>query len=149
MCRALAMVVALVLAAVPAVAGLPTVAYQGRPYVELPRLAAHLKGRIEPSANGLHAAVRLADRVIVFTRDRAEVLVDGRALALDAPVRVRGGVWLVPESATGRLTARSQPAAPAITLSELRWRSYPSFTRVVVETSAPLEHSVGAAAGRE
>jgi N-acetylmuramoyl-L-alanine amidase len=117
--------------------------------VELPRLAAHLKGRIEPSTNGLHAAVRLADRVIVFTRDRAEALVDGRVLPLDAPVRVRGGVWLVPESATGRLAGRTPPATPAITLNELRWRSYPSFTRVVLETSAPLEYSVGASAGRE
>ncbi len=39
--------------------------------------------------------------------------------------------------------AAPAPARPAaVTLQELRYRSYPSFTRVVFETSAPLTHRV-------
>jgi N-acetylmuramoyl-L-alanine amidase len=38
--------------------------------------------------------------------------------------------------------APGRDATLSVTLSELRYRSYPSFTRVVVETSAPLEYRV-------
>ena len=71
-------------------------------------------------------------------------------------MRVRKGVWLVPESFVEQVLPQAQPpaAAPrarrrsrapacvargrlraAVTLEELRSRSYPSFTRVVLETT--------------
>src|SRR5207245_1123507 len=85
----------------------------------------------------------------------AQILVNDTPLVLDAPVRVKRGVWLVPESFVGRVlpglapgvavvTAQAGPGAPApaVTLAELRFRSYPSFTRVVVETSGLLTYRI-------
>jgi N-acetylmuramoyl-L-alanine amidase len=82
-------------------------------------------------------------------------------------VRVRGGVWLVPENFLALVLPRVQPgaaasppatapsaaprasAASSITLEELRFRSYPSFTRIVLETSSPLTVRIETSAGKE
>src|SRR5207253_204470 len=89
--------------------------------------------------------LRVPGHVVTFTRNWAQILVNDTPLVLDAPVRVKRGVWLVPESFVGRVlpglapgvavvTAQAGPGAPApaVTLAELRFRSYPSFTRVVL-----------------
>jgi len=118
--------------------------------------------------------------------------VDGVPLVLDAPVVVRKGVWLVPETFMTQLAPKLAPlaatptpappaAAPApaprpapsppviaqapaprpsalpapvspssgVTLEEMRTRSYPSFTRIVLETSAPVTHRVEGGNGKE
>jgi N-acetylmuramoyl-L-alanine amidase len=143
------LVAALLLAAGSADAGLPTVLHEGRTYVELDRLAERLRARLEPGADGTHTSLKINGRQVVFVRNRAEALVDGKPVALDAPVRVQQGVWLVPESVNDRVLPRLQAGAAGVTLQELRFRSYPSYTRVVLETSGPVTYRVEPAAGRE
>lgn len=146
------------LVATTAAARLPTVVHEGRPYVELERVARALGARIETTPDAVRARLTGGRHTVTFTRNWARVIVDGRPVVLDAPVRVRSGVWLVPETfvdrvlpgltAAGAPAARPQAAARA-TLEEVRLRSYPSFTRVVLETSAPVSHRVERAGERE
>jgi N-acetylmuramoyl-L-alanine amidase len=81
---------------------------------------------------------------------------------LDAPVRVKQGVWLVPESFVGRViptlvasatpgaaSARVAAAAAEINLEDVRVRSYPSFTRIVVETSTAVTHRIESSGPKE
>jgi N-acetylmuramoyl-L-alanine amidase len=146
-----------------ATAGPPTVTYEGREYVELSRVAEILKARVDAGAESTEAKLRSPGHVITLTRNWTRVVVDGAPMVLDAPVRVRKGVWLVPETFLGQVLPRVQsaatgappslppraaPAAP-VNLEELRSRSYPSFTRIVLETSAPLGHRVESTAGKE
>jgi N-acetylmuramoyl-L-alanine amidase len=89
------------------------------------------------------------------------VVVDGKPVVLDAPVRVKAGVWLVPEMFVARVLPRlaagtpSPPAAsprmatPPVRLEDLRFRSYPSFTRVVVETAEAVQYRVEPGGSRE
>jgi N-acetylmuramoyl-L-alanine amidase len=149
----------LALCAAPAGAGLPTVTHEGRRYVELSRVAESLKLRVEAPADATQARLRTSTHVVTFTRNWARILLDGSPLLLDGPVVVRKGVWLVPETFMTQVAPRlapapavvvstpaaapaSSPAAGSIGLEDLRSRSYPSFTRIVVETSAPVTHRV-------
>jgi N-acetylmuramoyl-L-alanine amidase len=156
----------------PASAQPPTVRVDGRPYVELARVARTLDTTLEAKASSARAHLRKPGHLVTLTRDRAEVTVNGRRVVLDAPVRVRGGVWLVPAAFMTRVApelraapaaasarapapaparapapaaprpARAASPAPGITLEDLRFRSYPSFTRVVLETSAAVTYRV-------
>ena len=136
---------------------LPVVRHEGRSYVELERVAASIHSRADATPASVRAYLRTSGHTVTLTRNWARVVVDDRPLVLDAPVRVRQGVWLVPDSFIERvgpkLTAGSAVPAPVIipavaipsappsgeaALEELRYRSYPSFTRVVLETSAPV-----------
>src|SRR5437867_347780 len=135
-------------------AGMPTVTHDGRLYVELTRVAASLqKTKLDASAASTRAHLRTGDRVVTLTRNWAQVLVDGKPIVHDAPVRVKRGVWLVPESFVDRvvptLTRVASVAPTEITLEEVRVRSYPSFTRIVVETSAPIAHRIETSGPRE
>jgi N-acetylmuramoyl-L-alanine amidase len=156
----------LVLCAGTAGAGLPTITHEGRSYVELSRVAESLKSRLEATAESTQARLRTASQVVTFTRNWARILVDGAPMVLDAPVVVRRGVWLVPETFMAQVVpklsvaATTTPApllaqgpppssAPAATLEDLRSRSYPSFTRLVVETSLPVTHRLEPAGARD
>src|SRR6059058_4265922 len=144
-------------------ATLPTVTHQGRPYVELRRLADSLnRAGLEARPTSMRARLRFPGHVVTFTRNWSQILVNETPVVLDAPVRVRRGVWLVPESFVGRVlprltagvTVAAAPAAPRapapeVALEELRFRSYPSFTRIVVETSGPLAYRVEAQGAKE
>ncbi|MEX2148402.1 MAG: N-acetylmuramoyl-L-alanine amidase [Candidatus Rokuibacteriota bacterium] len=44
---------------------------------------------------------------------------------------------------------RVAPPPPGATLEELRYRSYPAFTRIVLETSAPISHRVEVSGTKE
>jgi N-acetylmuramoyl-L-alanine amidase len=164
--RARLMTVVLLLVASTAWAGLPTVSHDGHEYVELTRLASLLKARLEARADSPQARLVSQGRVITFTRNWTRITVNGSPIMLDAPVRVRKGVWLVPESFVEQVRPRivsastSAPsAAPApaavvvarmpVALEEVRHRSYPSFTRVVIETSGPLSYRVEAPGTKE
>ena len=169
--RLAATVVLLVLCAGTAGAGLPTITHEGRSYVELSRVAESLKSRLEATAESTQARLRTATQVVTLTRNWARILVDGAPMVLDAPVVVRRGVWLVPETFMAQVVpklsmaatttpapaiaqgppASSAPAAtpPAATLEDLRSRSYPSFTRLVVETSLPVTHRLEPAGARD
>ena len=156
----LAIVVLLVLRAGAAGAGLPTVSHEGRPYVELRRVAASLRSAtLEAPGAAVQARLTTRAHVVTFTRNWSQILVNDTPVVLDAPVRVKRGVWLVPESFVSRVlprlaagppvaTAQAQPSRPpapaeaAVTLEELRLRSYPSFTRIVLETRGPVVHRV-------
>jgi len=150
-----------------AVGGLPTVNYDGLTYVELSRVAESLQSQLDAPAEGQQARLRTGAHVVTLTRNWARVLLDGTPVSLDNPVRVRKGVWLVPESfveqVIPKLTAAAAPppaaatapaASPrpspaAIALEELRTRSYPSFTRVVVETTAPVVYKIESTGPKE
>src|SRR5688572_27782609 len=168
--RARLMAVVLLLVASTAWAGLPTVSHDGHQYVQLSRLAALLKARLEASADSSQARLVSQGRVITFTRNWTRITVNGSPIMLDAPVRVRKGVWLVPESFVEQVRPRivsastaapsaAPSAAPAlaavsaarmpVALEEVRHRSYPSFTRVVIETSGPLSYRVEAPGTKE
>jgi N-acetylmuramoyl-L-alanine amidase len=146
-------------------AGLPTVSHGGKKYVELARLAPLLKARLEAPAARPKARLITQGRIITLTRNWKSISVNGSPVMLDAPVRVRKGVWLVPESfvelvrprvisaSTAAPSAAPTPAVAAhrmpVALEELRHRSYPSFTRIVVETSGPLTYRVEAPGTKE
>jgi len=147
----------------------PTITHNGRGYVELARAAEVLKTRLEATPNSTQARLRPAGHVITVTRNWSRILVDGAPVILDAPVRVRRGVWLVPETFVAQVLPRVQPAAAAsppttgpvivpvaataaagpVALTELRFRSYPSFTRIVLETSSALTTRVETSVGKE
>ena len=133
--------------AVAAAADLPTVTYEGRPYVELARVAASLGGTLEAGPDSTRAQLRAQGHVVTLTRNWSQVLVDGKPFVLAGPVRVSRGAWLVPESFLGEVLPKLRTAA--VTLEELRSRSYPSFTRLVLETNGPLAHRVEAGGPRE
>ena len=141
---------------------LPTVTHDGRPYVELRRVAASLQTKLDATPASTRAHLRTRDKTITFTRNWSRVLVNGKPVMLDAPVRVKQGVWLVPESFVGRVVptlvagapagvapARTVAAAVEVTLEDVRVRSYPSFTRIVVETSAAVPHRIESSGPRE
>jgi len=88
----------------------------------------------------------------------ATVRHEGRPVTLDAPVRAEDSVRPESEPAVGRVLPKlaagppvaALPARPAeATLEELRFRSYPSFTRVVLETSAAVNHKIEQAGSGE
>jgi N-acetylmuramoyl-L-alanine amidase len=158
--RGLAGALLVLLLSSPSWAGarLPTVTHDGRQYVELARVAATLQTKLDATPVSTRAHLRTRDKTVTLTRNWAQVLVNGKPVVLDAPVRVKRGVWLVPESFVGRVvpTLVAGPpgaAAPSriveINLEELRVRSYPSFTRVVVETSAAVSHRIESGGPRE
>ncbi len=155
----LAIVALLVLWAGGAGAGLPTITHEGRPYVELKRVAASLRSAtLDAAPAAVRARLTTPGHVVTFTRNWSQILVNDTPVVLDAPVRVKRGVWLVPESFVGRVLPKlvagppvvlaqaaagpPAPAGPAVTLDELRVRSYPSFTRIVLETGGPVTHRV-------
>ena len=150
-----------------AAAGLPTVTHEGRDYVELSRAAEALKTKLEATPESAQALLRPNGHLVTVTRNWSRIVVDGTPVALDAPVRVRDGVWLVPDNFLALVQPRVQPVVAAsppttappvtragvasapVTLEELRFRSYPSFTRVVLETSGPLTARIETGAGKE
>lgn len=131
-------------------AALPRLTFEGHAYVELDRVAASLRTVLDATPGSTRAYLRTPGHVVTFTRNWSQIIVDGAPMVLEAPVRVRGGVWLVPEMFVARVLPRlgALPAPPAprpplpapASLEELRVRSYPSFTRVVLETSGPVSH---------
>jgi N-acetylmuramoyl-L-alanine amidase len=143
------------------------VLHEGRTYVELDRVAATLQTRPDATPGSIRAHLRLPGHTVTLTRNWARVVVDDKPLVLDAPVLVRKGVWLVPDSFVERVVPKlaATPAAapkpvlaaalptPTIVarsaLEELRFRSYPSFTRLVLETSAPVSYRVETKGGHD
>jgi N-acetylmuramoyl-L-alanine amidase len=150
-----------------ATALLPVVTHDGRLYVELTRVAASMQSKGSPAkvvANpaGTRAQLRTGSKVVTLTRNWSQILVNGKPVVLDAPVRVKHGVWLVPESFVGRIVpslvagapsgaaaTRFAAAAAEVNLEDVRVRSYPSFTRIVVETSTAITHRIESSGPKE
>ncbi|PYM07246.1 MAG: hypothetical protein DMD82_06150 [Candidatus Rokuibacteriota bacterium] len=151
-------------------AEVPLLRHQGRRYVALDRVAVALKAKAEWTSESVRARLTLGRQLVVVTRNWPRVLVNGKPLVLSAPAVVTGGQWLVPEEFLSKVVpkiaprarisaarAASAPSAPApasaakgappaepreATFSDLRVRSYPSFTRVVIEADGPFGHQV-------
>jgi N-acetylmuramoyl-L-alanine amidase len=135
----------------------------GGSYVSAERLAVLLRGVW--SAKGGRASLTVGTRRAEFARNQSRVVVAGQAIALDTPVRLGAGGWLLPEEFLAKALSRLAPGITAVSaaegkrkaakltkvagiaLNELRFRSYPSFTRVVVETGGVLAYAV--VTGRE
>jgi Copper amine oxidase N-terminal domain len=101
---------------------LPTVTHDGRSYVELSRVAASLHTKLDATPASTRAHLRTRDKTVTFTRNWSQVLVNGKPVMLDAPVRVKQGVWLVPESFMGQVVptlvaGASAGAAPVRTVA--------------------------------
>jgi N-acetylmuramoyl-L-alanine amidase len=134
----------------------------GAVYVSAERLASLLKGSW--AAKGSRGALTVGTRTAQFVRDQPRVLIQGQPLTLDAPPRLGAAGWLLPESFLTKGLARLTPGIgvvavvadakkaktvkASIAFEELRYRSYPSFTRVVVETGGTLAYAV-VAGGQE
>src|SRR5713226_5971873 len=134
-----------------------TVMDDGSAYIAPDHLAALLKGAW--SVKGDRGTLTVGQRVAEFTRGQTRATVHGQAVALDAAPRVSGREWLVsrdflgkglprlaPGVSIGLPTGPRKPTAKtvqaAVPLEELRYRSYPSFTRIVIETGARLAYAV-------
>lgn len=141
--------VLLLLCASTAGAGLPTVTHEGRAYVDLGRVAETLKTRLDTTPESAQARLRTGMHIVTFTKNWSRILVDGSPVVLDAPVVVRKGVWLVPETFVTQVLPRLGLEATALTLDEMRTRSYPSFTRIVLETSGALTYRLEPGGARE
>ena len=70
--------VLIVLATTPVLAGLPTVQYEGHAYVELERIAQILGARLDVGNDATRTSIRTPRNVVTFTRNWAQILVDGR-----------------------------------------------------------------------
>src|SRR2546426_11034032 len=90
---------ALLLLAVSAeAADVPMVSHEGRTYVELTRIAEKLGTKLDATGASVRARIRTTDHAVTFTRNWAQIVVDGKIFVLEAPVRVKHGAWLVPQS---------------------------------------------------
>src|SRR6266481_2896507 len=134
-----------------------TVMDDGSAYIAPDHLAALLKGAW--SVKGDRGILTVNQRTVEFVRGQPRATVEGEAIALDAAARVVGTSWLVSRDFLGKglprlvpgvsIAAPTEPRKPvakpvqgAVPLEELRYRSYPSFTRVVIETGARLAYAV-------
>jgi N-acetylmuramoyl-L-alanine amidase len=67
-----------------------------------------------------------------------------------APLPPRAAAPLPPVAPVAPPPARAvAPSPPSAVLDELRYRSYPSFTRIVLETSSPIGHRVETSNAKE
>jgi len=131
----------------------------GTAYVSLNRLARLLEVKPSWTDKATTVILKLGRRTVQLVKDRAQVRVQGKLVHLSAPVRVLSGGWAVPEEflikvlpqlLPGLAVAEWRPppkppvklAHAAATLTDLRFRSYPSFTRVVLETGGPFTFQV-------
>ena len=134
-----------------------TVMDDGSAYIAPDHLAALLKGAW--SVKGDRGILTVNQRTVEFVRGQPRATLQGEAIALDAAARVVGTSWLVSRDFLGKglprlvpgvsIAAPTEPRKPvakpvqgAVPLEELRYRSYPSFTRVVIETGARLAYAV-------
>jgi N-acetylmuramoyl-L-alanine amidase len=130
-------------------------------YVAAERLAALLKGTW--AVKGTRGTLTVGSRSAQFTQNQSRVLVVGAPLTLDSPARTGSSGWLIPEDFLAKGLSRLAPgvtmkvvAAPAaraaakpvagttptVTFEDLRLRSYPSFTRIVLETGGPIGYAI-------
>ena len=122
----------------------------GVSYVSPDRLARLLRLKGTWSEKSGTATLKVDSKTVSLTRDRAQVLVVGKLLTLGTPPRVLSGGWVVPEEFLTRVLPKLfpsvkvadaevkplvKPVRAAATLEDLRFRSYPSFTREIGRAS--------------
>src|SRR6185503_12073799 len=132
----------------------------GSAFIAPDHLAALLKGAW--SVKGERGVLTVNQRAVEFVRGQPRATVEGQAVTLDAATRVESGRWMVSRDFLGKGLPRLAPgvsialaSAPVreaarkpaptqgtVPLEELRYRSYPTFTRVVIETGGKLAYAV-------
>ncbi|MBI4560502.1 MAG: N-acetylmuramoyl-L-alanine amidase [Candidatus Rokubacteria bacterium] len=125
---------------------------EGRGYVSLDHLAQLLEVKPHWAPKTSQAMFRVGQQAVQLTKNRAQVLVRGKPVQLSAPPRVLQSGWAVPEEFVTTLLPRilpaltvvkaqgaAKPARQSVALEDLRFRSYPSFTRVVLEGSGRFD----------
>src|SRR5262245_45420272 len=137
----------------------------GSGYVSAARLAALVEGSL--AVRDGKVVLTVGKRIAQFTRNERRATVAGQVIMLDSPARITANEWLISEdflskgltrlvpgvTAVAAATTRKAPSAtnvarsPDVLLEELRFRSYPTFTRIVVETKAALAYTM--VTGRE
>src|SRR5262245_55699867 len=141
----------------------------GSGYVSAARLAALLGGSL--AVRDGKVVLTVGKRSAQFTRNERRAIVAGQSITLDSAARISANEWLISEdflskgltrlvpgvtSVAATTTLPKAPPAPPATkvtrtpdvqLEELRFRSYPTFTRIVVETKAALAYTM--VSGRE
>ncbi len=125
-------------------------------YVSAARLAAVLGGTWSLTRSG--GVLTVGQRSARFVKDDPHVIVRGQPLTLDGAARPGAAGWLIPEDFLAKGLPRLAPGVSAVAreaalppppraakapvgLEELRFRSYPSYTRVVLETGAAVPHT--------
>jgi N-acetylmuramoyl-L-alanine amidase len=139
---------------------LPVVSNEdGAGYVSLNRLAQLLGVKPAWTDKSTKATFTVGTRTAQMVKGRAQVVVQGQSVRLSSPVRVLSAGWVVPEEFLTKVLPRLLPgaavaeerAAPKLpvkparasaTLGDLRFRSYPSFTRIVLESDEPFSFKV-------
>ena len=132
----------------------------GASYVAADHLAALLQGAW--AVKGKSGTLIVGKRSAQFSRDESRLTLQGQAVVLDGAPRVTGKGWLIPadflDKGLGRLAPGVTAARPAlasakapvkrvdssVAFEEMRYRSYPSFTRIVVEAAAGLSYLTAA-----
>ena len=130
----------------------------GGAYVSAQRLAAVLGGTW--TVRDAKGTLTIGKRTAQFVRNQPRVTIGGQAIGLEAAPRVGASGWLIPGDFLVKALPRLAPGisavaqvpepktqakgarTAAVSLEELRYRSYPSFTRVVVETGGALAYAV-------
>jgi N-acetylmuramoyl-L-alanine amidase len=133
----------------------------GASYVAADRLASLLKGSW--AVKGKSGTLTVGKRSAQFSRDQSRLTLQGQAaVVLDGAPRVTGKGWLIPADFLDKGLSRLAPGVSAmrpvlasgkvpvkrvdssVAFEELRFRSYPSFTRIVVEAAARLSYLTAA-----
>ncbi len=138
----------------------PVALGEGAVYVSAERLAVLLKGSWQ--VRGARGTLTVGSRSAHFTQNQARMTLLGAPVTLQSPPRVGPSGWLLPDDFLTRGLAKLAPGVTALRLSaaaprpqprpqrptvafeDLRLRSYPSFTRVVIETAAAVPYTVEA-----
>lgn len=128
----------------------------GASYVSADGLAVLLKGSWV--VKGKAGTLTVAKRSAQFGRDQSRVTLQGQPLVLDSAARATRKGWLLPmdflDKGLPRLVPGTSVVRPGtaavkppikrvdatVELEELRYRSYPSFTRIVVEAGSTLSY---------
>src|SRR5215470_17587170 len=128
----------------------------GASYVSADGLAVLLKGSWV--VKGKAGTLTVAKRSAQFGRDQSRLTLQGQPLVLDSAARATRKGWLLPmdfldkglprlvpgTSVVRPVTAAVKPPIKrvdvAVELEELRYRSYPTFTRIVIEAGSTLSY---------
>ncbi len=132
----------------------------GASYVAADHLAALLQGAW--AVKGKSGTLIVGKRSAQFSLDQSRLTLQGQAVVLDGAPRVTGKGWLISadflDKGLGRLAPGVTVARPAlasakapvkrvdssVAFEEMRYRSYPSFTRIVVEAAMGLSYLTAA-----
>ncbi|HEU4438159.1 MAG TPA: N-acetylmuramoyl-L-alanine amidase [Methylomirabilota bacterium] len=134
-----------------------TVTDDGAAYIAPDGLAAMLRGAWH--VKGDRATLTIGKHTAEFVRGHSSARVAGQTVTLDSAARVVGHSWLVSRDFLAKGLPRLSPGVSVVALSEtrkpqaktvqgsvsleeMRYRSYPTFTRVVIETGARLAYAV-------